>query len=107
MQAFAPIDDAFEYVVEHLVGGIGQHQLTQEGYERGDDHEGGVENVREHFFQIVPPCPTGHTVGIVGGNGDFPGIIDDFVQFDLVQITPQVLAGIVSDFIAYSLDAKQ
>ncbi|MNV24263.1 hypothetical protein D3C71_1153210 [compost metagenome] len=97
------VDKAFDHAIGQLIGRVRQHQWAQDRHKWGRHQQGDREDVREHFFQVVPPGPAGHAVGVFGGDGDLPGIVENLVEGLPVAIAPQV---IVEGRRAVGLDAR-
>ncbi|MNF80261.1 hypothetical protein D3C84_624980 [compost metagenome] len=97
------VDKALDHAIGQLIGGVRQHQLAQAGHQRRRDQQGHVEDVRKHFFQVIPPGPTGHAVGVRGGDGDFPGVVEYLVERLPVTVAPQI---IVERRLAVALDTR-
>ena len=97
------VDQALDHAIGQLPGRVRQHQLTEARHQRCRHQQGNVEDVREHFFQVVPPGPAGHAVGVFGGDGDLPAIAEHLVEGLPVTVTPQV---IVEGRLAVGLDAR-
>ena len=87
---FSQVDDSLDNLIGDLIRGIGQHQHAQLGNEGHGHQHRQIEHVRQDFFQIVPPCPAGHAVGVFGGYRNLPGIVENLVEFLLVEVLPQV-----------------
>ena len=89
--ALGPIDDAFKHLIGKLISGVGQHQFPQHRHKRRGYQQGGIEDVREDFFQVVPPRPARMPVGQGGGDGKFLGVVENLVQLAPVLVVPQVV----------------
>ncbi|MNQ54710.1 hypothetical protein D3C85_687830 [compost metagenome] len=85
---FSQIDNALDHFIGELISGVRQHQFTHARHQRRDHQQRGVEDVREHFFQVIPPGPAGHAVGVLGGNRDVPCVVEHLVDFLPVEVTP-------------------
>ncbi|MNK96937.1 hypothetical protein D3C87_1172490 [compost metagenome] len=85
---FGQVDNALDHLIGQLISGVRQHQLAHAGHQRRDHQQCGVEYVREHFFQVIPPGPAGHAVGVLGGNRDVPCVVEHLVDFLPVEVTP-------------------
>ncbi|MNM78341.1 hypothetical protein D3C81_902390 [compost metagenome] len=87
---FGHIDDTLDHFVNYLIGGVGQHQLAKAGNKRRHHQQRDIEDVRKHFFQVIPPGPAGHAVGILGGNREFLCIVENLVELLLVVVAPKI-----------------
>ncbi|MND92805.1 hypothetical protein D3C76_375250 [compost metagenome] len=97
------VDKALDHAFGHLIGRVRQHQLAQSRHQLCRHLQGNVEDVREYFFQVVPPGPAGHAVGVFGGDGDFPGVVENLVEGLPVAVAPQI---VIEDRLSVGLDAR-
>ncbi|MCO8314101.1 hypothetical protein NHU87_26015 [Pseudomonas mandelii] len=89
--ALRPFDDPFEGFVEQLIGHVRHHRFPQHGHERCHDERRGLKNRRSNVDQRIPEGPTGSLVDVCRRDSDGFGVIQDFVEFGLIQVLPQIV----------------